>query len=140
MIRYYRFKNDKASKLGDEPLPDGAVMALRTVSADNLYNFVGRANVKYIPIGEQVELELGNDREVMVKPALMNWEKTDLRLNNHGDVDGWTIRETWQIETQNSKNIDIMLDIRRNLKGDWSLKTDAAYEKVDANKVKLSCL
>jgi len=136
VIRYYRFKNDKASKLGNEPLPDGMVMALRTVSADNLYNFVGRTNVKYIPIGEQVEMELGNDREVMVKPTLINWEKVDLRFNQHGDVDGWTIKETWQIETQNSKDIDIMLDIRRNLAGDWSLKTDAAYEKVDATKVK----
>ena len=117
VIRYYRFKNDKASKLGDEPLPDGMVMALRTVSADNLYNFVARTNVKYIPIGEQVEMELGNDCEVMVKPALINWEKTDLRFNQHGDVDGWTIKETWQIETQNSKDIDIMLDIRRNFGG-----------------------
>ncbi len=47
-----------------------------------------------------------------------------------------TVKETWQIEVQNSKEIDIMLDIRRNFSGDWSMKTDAKYEKVDANKVK----
>jgi len=29
-----------------------------------------------------------------------------------------------------------MLDIRRNFAGDWSLQTDAKYDKVDANKVK----
>jgi len=33
-------------------------------------------------------------------------------------------------------DIDVVLDVRRNLAGDWSLKTEAAYEKVDANKVK----
>jgi len=26
--------------------------------------------------------------------------------------------------------------VRRNISGDWALKTDAVYEKADANKVK----
>jgi len=136
VMRFYRFKNDKESKLGNEPLPDGAVMAFRDVTADNLFNFVGRTNVKYIPIGEQVEMELGNDREVMVKPTLMDWQKLDIRFDQWGGVVGWTIKETWQFELQNSKDIDIALDIRRNFAGDWTLKTDAKYESVDANKVK----
>ena len=131
---YYQFKNDKDSKLGNEPLPDGAVMALRTVSADNLYAFVGRTSVKYIPISEQVEMELGNDREVMVKPKLMDWQKTDIRFDQWGNIAGWTIKETWQFEVQNSKDIDVVLDIRRNFPGDWDLKTDAKYEKVDATQ------
>ncbi|MCG3147481.1 MAG: hypothetical protein PCFJNLEI_00921 [Verrucomicrobiae bacterium] len=136
VIRYYRFKNDKESKLGNEPLPDGSVLALRTVSQDNLYNFVGRTNVKYIPIGEQVELELGNDREVMVKPTLMDWRKEDIRFDQWGNVAGWTIKEQWQFEVQNSKDIDVVLDIRRNFPGDWDLKSEAKYEKVDKSKVK----
>ncbi len=136
VIRFYRFKNDKESKLGNEPLPDGAVMAFRTVTPDNLYAFVGRTAVKYIPIGEQVELNLGNDLEVMVKPKLMNWVKTDIRFHKDGNVDGWTIKETWTIEIQNSKDIDVVLDIRRNFAGDWDIKTDAKSEKVDATKVK----
>ena len=110
--------------------------AFRMVTPDNLYAFVGRTNVKYIPISEQVELELGNDREVMVKPKLMDWQKTDLRFDQHGNVAGWTIKEQWQFEVQNSKDIDVVLDIRRNFAGDWDLKTDAKFEKVDANKVK----
>ncbi len=136
VVRFYRFKNDEDGQLGNEPLPDGAVMAFRFVTPDNLLNFVGRTNVKYIPIGEQVEMELGNDREVMVKPTLMDWQKLDIRFDQWGGVVGWTIKETWQVEVQNSKDIDVMLDIRRNFAGDWDLKTDAPYEKVDAGKVK----
>ena len=34
------------------------------------------------------------------------------------------------------KDIDVVLDIRRNFAGDWSIATQAAYEKVDANKIK----
>ena len=136
VIRYYRFKNDKESKLGTEPLPDGSVVALRTVTGDNLANFVGRTRVKYIPIGEQIELELGNDREVMVKPTLLDWQKSDVRFDQWGNVAGWTVKETWQFEVQNSKDIDVVLDIRRNFAGDWELKSDAKYENVDKSKVK----
>ena len=136
VIRYYRFKNDKESKLGNEPLPDGTVKAFRTVTPDNLSAFVGRTNVKYIPIGEQVELELGNDREVAVKPTLMDWRKEDIRLDQWGNVAGWTIKEQWQVEVQNSKDIDVVLDLRRNFSGDWELKSEAKYENVDKTKVK----
>jgi hypothetical protein len=136
VMRYYRFTNAEPSKLGREPLPDGEVKAFRVVTDDNLYSFVGSTSVKYIPVNESVEMELGSDREVLVKPTLMNWEKTNLQFDGRGDVKGWTIKETWQAEVQNSKDIDVVLDIRRNVAGDWSLKTDAQYEKVDANKVK----
>jgi len=136
VVRYYRFTNSVASKLGKEPLPDGSVKAFRVVSDDTLYSFVGRTSVKYIPANETVELELGNDREVLVKPTLMNWVKTDIAFDGNGNVKGWTVKETWEIEMQNSKDIDVVLDIRRNFSGDWSMTTDARYEKVDANKVK----
>ena len=136
VMRYYRFTNSEPSKLGQEPLPDGEVKAFRLVTADNLYAFVGRTAVKYIPVNETVEMELGNDQEVLVKPTLMNWEKTNLQFDEKGDVKGWTVKETWQVEVQNSKDIELVLDVRRNFAGDWSVKTEAAYEKMDANKLK----
>jgi hypothetical protein len=136
VIRYYRFTNSVPSRLGKEPLPDGNVMAFRLATDDRLYAFVGRTSVKYIPIKETVELELGKDLEVMVKPTLINWEKSDLRFDQQGNVKGWTVKETWDFEVQNSKDIEVVLDIRRNFGGDWSMVTAASYEKVDANKVK----
>ena len=136
VMRYYKFTNSVPSKLGKEPLPDGAVKAFRVVSDDQLYSFIGRTAVKYIPIGEAVEMELGNDLEVLVKPVLMNWTKTALQFNASGGVAGWTTKETWEFEVQNSKDIDVVLDIRRNFAGDWTLATAAPYEKVDATKVK----
>ena len=136
VVRYYRFKNDKPSKLGSEPLPDGVVNALRYINEERLYSFVGRTAVKYVPVDEQVELELGNDLEVMVKPTLMNWVKTDVQFDQRGNIKGWTTKEILEIEVQNSKEIDVVLDIRRNFAGDWTLNTSAQYENVDATKVK----
>jgi hypothetical protein len=73
---------------------------------------------------------------VLVKPKLMNWVKTDMTFDNYGNVRGWTTKETWEIEVQNSKDIDVVLDVRRNFNGDWSLTAETSYEKVDANKIK----
>jgi len=136
VMRYYQFTNSVANKLGKEPLPDGAVKAFRFVSDDLLYAFVGRTTVKYIPINEFVELELGNDLEVSVKPTLMDWQKTDIRFANNRNVSGWTTKETWEVEVQNSKDIPVIVDIRRNFAGDWTLTTQQKYENVDKTKVK----
>ena len=136
VMRYYRFTNSTPSKLGNEPLPDGDVKAFRFISDDLLYAFTGRTSVKYIPVNESVELELGTDLEVMVKPTLMDWEKLNVAFDNRGNVKGWTTKETWQIEVQNSKDIPVVLDIRRNFPDDWTLTTTAKYENVDGHKVK----
>jgi hypothetical protein len=136
VMRYYQFTNSIANKLGKEPLPDGAVKAFRFASDDKLYAFVGRTAVKYIPINEFVELELGNDLEVSVRPVLKDWQKTDIAFSNNGNVNGSTTRATWEIELQNSKDIPVVVDIRRNFPGDWSLTTAAKYEAVDKAKVK----
>jgi hypothetical protein len=136
VLRYYQFTNSVPAKLGKEPLPDGQVKAFRFVSDDRLYAFVGRTSVKYIPIGEFVELELGQDLEVSVKPLLVDWQKSDLNFDRDGNVRGWTTRETWDVEVQNSKDIAVVLDVRRTFPGDWTLTTQARYESVDAHKVK----
>ena len=136
VLRHYRFTNSVPSRLGQEPLPDGAVKAFRLASDDGLYQYVGATRVKYIPIKETVELELGHDPEVLIKPVLMDWQKVEIKFDQHGNVSGWTTRETWQFEVQNSKELEVVLDIRRNFKGDWSLVTQAPHEKVDANIVK----
>ncbi|MDB6053559.1 MAG: hypothetical protein JWN25_1082 [Verrucomicrobiales bacterium] len=136
VIRYYKFRNDKPSKLGEEPLPDGFLKAFRLVSDDSLLSFVGSSAVKYIPLNEEVEVELGADPEVRIKPTLTNYQKIDLRFGQGGNLVGWTTMNTWQIEVQNSREIEVTIDIRRSFQGDWSMTTEAKYEKVDANKVK----
>ena len=73
---------------------------------------------------------------MLVKPTLTDWRKDDLRFDQDGRVSGWTVTEQWRLETQNSKDIEVAVDIRRNFTGDWSLKTDAVFEKVEANRVK----
>ncbi|MDB6128919.1 MAG: hypothetical protein JWM04_26 [Verrucomicrobiales bacterium] len=136
--RYYTFTNGIAGNLGREPLPDGKLEAFRLATPDRLYAYQGSSAFKYIPINDNVELNLGPDSEVMIKPRMTSWSKQDLRFENNGNVSGWTITENWELELQNSKGIPVTADIRRNFNADWSATSPTRFEKLDANKIKFN--
>jgi len=58
LVRMYLLTNDTASKLGTTPLPDGMVRVFRENGRDGL-SFLAAQSVKYIPIGDKIELNLG---------------------------------------------------------------------------------
>ncbi len=60
----YLLANDKDSKLGTTPLPDGVVRTFRDNGRDGL-SFLAAQSVKYIPIGDKIELNLGVDPNVI---------------------------------------------------------------------------
>ena len=64
LVRMYLLTNDKESKLGTTPLPDGIVRVFRNNGRDGL-SYLTQQNVKYIPIGDKIELNLGVDPEVV---------------------------------------------------------------------------
>ena len=64
LVRMYLLTNDKESKLGTTPLPDGMVRVFRQNGRDGL-SFLVAQQIKYIPIGDKIELNLGPDPEVI---------------------------------------------------------------------------
>jgi hypothetical protein len=64
LVRMYLLTNDKDSKLGTTPLPDGAVRVFRDNGRDGL-SYLTQQQIKYVPIGDKIELNLGSDPEVI---------------------------------------------------------------------------
>ena len=64
LVRMYLLTNNKESKLGTSPLPDGVVRVFRDNGRDGL-SYLTQQSVKYIPIGDKIELNLGPDPEVI---------------------------------------------------------------------------
>src|SRR6185312_4400071 len=64
LVRMYLLTNDKDSKLGTTPLPDGAVRLFRENGRGGL-SYLAAQTVKYIPIGDKIELNLGPDPNVL---------------------------------------------------------------------------
>src|SRR5262249_19442590 len=62
LVRMYLLTNDKESKLGTTPLPDGIVRLFRDNGRDGL-SYLTQQQIKYIPIGDKIELNLGPNPE-----------------------------------------------------------------------------
>ncbi len=187
-MRYLSFANTAAHQLGDTPLPKGQVRVFNNVdgasssvsmgeryqSTQNaqrmnqrqspIHNgagssvYVGASNIKYIPVGEEVELELGAARKVKVEPKLMRTRTENFEFDSKGNVSGWDEVGDWKIEITNTKKIPITVEIIRwsgstimetldwesvpdyvleilddNKLTRWEIKTDAPFEKYDAS-------
>ncbi|MHC4337788.1 MAG: DUF4139 domain-containing protein, partial [Planctomycetota bacterium] len=59
VVRFLSFKNDIEHDLGDTPIPGGMLKVYRTVDQDQHLSYVGQSSFKYIPVDEDVELNLG---------------------------------------------------------------------------------
>lgn len=64
LVRILLVRNTTESKLGTTPLPDGMVRLFRDNGRDGL-SFVAQHYSKYVPIGQNIELNLGVDPEVI---------------------------------------------------------------------------
>ncbi len=64
LVRMFLLKNDVESKLGTTPLPDGIVRVYRDNGKDGL-GFRVQQQIRYVPIGDKIELNLGPDPEVI---------------------------------------------------------------------------
>ncbi len=75
LVRLFLVRNDKASKLGDSPLPDGAVRLFRQ-SGDGL-SVLAFVTTKYVPIGQEFEFNLGRDPQVILERLVMEQSRDE---------------------------------------------------------------
>jgi hypothetical protein len=142
VIRFLSFKNDKEHKLGLTPIPDGNLEVSRLADEKGHLSYIGEAGFKYIPIGQEVELNLGQARDVVVEPKCVDFKMDSLRFDSKGNLSGWDELRTWRISLRNTREIPVKVEIRRNFQtGYWQLtRSDAvgAYEQVDRDTVKFT--
>lgn len=135
-IRFISFANDEDHDLGDTPIPNGNVRIYAQADADGHLSYVGGTNVKYIPVDEDVELNLGLARLVSIEPVLIDFKTANFLFDKYGNIAGWDEIRTWNIEITNTRNLPVEVEITRNFNtAYWTLDHNAknvSYEKHDA--------
>jgi hypothetical protein len=135
-IRFISFANDQEHKLGGTPMPDGTVRVYGRADGEGHLSYVGAMDVKYIPVGEKVELNLGPARLVEVKPVLMDYRIENHTFDSKGNISGWDDVQTWKIEIANTRPLPVEVEVTRGFgTPNWTLKSadkDVSYEKYDA--------
>lgn len=135
LVRLYLLQNDSASQLGTTPLPDGVVRIFHA-QADG-WRYLATQDLKYVPIGDQIELNLGADPLVvfhLVKQRVYRdnlWlqlrggdlyrklgEDNALKLEMDSQVAGWDEHTLYRQEIHNFRDKPIRVQVRRAYSGD----------------------
>jgi len=134
LVRMYLLKNDEASKLGTTPLPDGVFRIFRDNGREGL-SYLVQQSLKYIPIGDKIELNLGRDPEVLFELKKLKASRDNLWLQINGKNEfrkigedgmkaleksalvGWDDHEVFSQRIRNYGAKDIRVEVRRTLPG-----------------------
>lgn len=144
-VRILSFRNDEEHNLGQTPIPDGTLMAYRLADDERHLSFEGRSSFKYIPVGEKVELNMGGQETVIVKPKLMDFRTDQHLFDKDGNISGWDEIRVFKIEVTNTREIPVKTEIIRHFPTQyWSLERrgkdakDVEYEQENLNTVKFT--
>ncbi len=139
VVRFLSFKNDKKHELGDTPIPGGRLKVYRDTGQDAHLSYIGQSEFKYIPVDEDVELNLGSVADIVVKPRLMNFKTDNYKYDPNGNILSWDDVRTFSIETKNTRDIPVKIEIQRNFTAKkWQLNTEQKYENVDHDTIKFT--
>jgi hypothetical protein len=134
LVRMYLMTNDTASKLGETPLPDGVVRVFKDNGRGGL-SYLTQQPIKYIPIGDKIELNLGRDPEVVFELIKRKTWRDNIWVHVHGvdvfkrvdgqgvEVDvnatvaGWDDHEIYSQRVRNYTGKAIDVEVRRPFPG-----------------------
>src|SRR3954447_21752946 len=83
LVRMYLMTNNTESKLGTTPLPDGVVRVFWNNGRDGL-SYLTQQSIKYIPIGDKIELNLGPDKDVVFELTKLRATRDNIWVQIHG--------------------------------------------------------
>ena len=137
VVRFLSFKNDEEHNLGETPIPGGLLKVYRNVDDQQYLAYTGQSSFKYIPVDEDVELNLGAVSDVVVEPKLMDYKTANYRFDGRRNVSGWDEITKWKIEVRNTRDLDVEIEITRGFGTNyWKMETDEqgfSYEKYDSS-------
>ncbi len=142
VVRFLSFKNDEEHELGETPIPGGMLKVYRNVGGEEHLSYTGQSSFKYVPVDEDVELNLGAVANVVVEPKLMDFKTENYEFDRRGNISGWDEIRTFKIEVKNTRDIDVKVEIKRNFNTSyWKLARSGdfgKFEKVDKDTIKFT--
>ncbi len=142
VFRFLSFKNDKEHKLGETPIPGGLLKVYRGVDDMGHLSYTGQSEFKYIPVNEEVELNLGPVADVVVEPKLMDFKTANYRFDSRRNISGWDEIRTFKVEVRNTREIPVKVEIKRNFPTQyWDLEKSGQFgefAKEDLDTVKFT--
>jgi hypothetical protein len=134
-IRFLSFVNSKDHNLGETPIPNGYIRVYSQLDEEERLGYVGGTSIDYIPVDEDVELNLGPARYVKVEPKLMTISTRNYDFDIKGNISGWEELQTWDVKVTNARTLPVNVEITRGFsttKWDIEVTGKAEYRKHEA--------
>jgi hypothetical protein len=128
----YRIVNDPNSKLGKFALWGGKARLFQD-DGHNSTIFLGEDITGLVPVGEKMELYIGDSRDIVVTQRKMKDEQINLRKNNDDRVVLFDTDEIITAKIENFKDSPAVLTVIQHIPGQWDMEEcNMQFVKKDA--------
>ncbi|MBB6428539.1 DUF4139 domain-containing protein [Algisphaera agarilytica] len=153
LVRLFLMTNDTESEMGTSPLPDGQVRVFRQKEDGRGLSFLARQQVKYIPIGDDLELNLGVDPNVGFElitqrtfrdnlwmrqqgiKVLTRVDQPGVQIKDKSSVAGWDQHQVMARRVRNDTPRPIDVEIRQAVYGDATFTSRLDATRYDNHNV-----
>lgn len=130
---YYKIHNTAKTGLGKAAL-DGGKLRLYMDDGRGGSIFAGEDNVNVVPVGEKMEVYVGDSRDLVVTQRKMSERKINVRKNTSGAVVLFDSDEVIEAKIENFKPDPARLVLVQHLPGQWEMKAcNLPYTRQDAD-------
>ncbi len=128
----YSIANAADSGLGEHALWGGKTRIFQD-DGHGTSIFLGEDQAGFTPVGEKMELRIGDSRDIVVTQRKLRDERVNLRRNRAGAVVLYDTDELIEVKVENFKDKPALLILIEHIPGQWEMKECSHdYEKEDA--------
>jgi len=129
----YRIVNDAESKLGKFALWGGKARLFQDDGHESTI-FLGEDRSALVPVGEKMELYIGDSRDIVVTQRKMRDDRVITHKNKRDDPVLYDTNEEIVAKIENFKDGPAVLTMIQHIPGQWDMETcNMEYKKKDAS-------
>lgn len=99
--------------------------------------FIGEDRAAFTPVGDRMELYIGDTREIKVTQRKMFEKKMNIRRNNRNAIVLYDTDELFTVKVENFKKEPVTITIIEYIPGQWDVdKANFKYAKETANRIR----
>ena len=128
----YRIKNTKEMGLGSSVLGAGKVRVFQEDGHKSTI-FLGEDHTQLVPVGEKMEVYIGDSRDIVVTQRKMREERINVRYNRKNRIVLYDTDEIIKATIENFKEQPAMLTMIQHIPGQWDMEAcSMEYKRKDA--------
>jgi hypothetical protein len=128
----YRIKNVAESGLGGSALSGGKVRVFQKDGHKSTI-FLGEDTTGMVPVGEEMDISIGDSRDLVVTQRKMRDQRINVRRNKKNRIVLYDTDEVIEATIENFKDKPAMLTMIQHISGQWDMEQcNMPYKRKDA--------